>query len=145
MLAIAWDNAEGRADLAREGGNLLEDDTLRTAVLLSWFTDARATPAQLERFGLSGQDPRGWWGDTFPDVDGDAFGSVLWLWERSKKGAREVSALRAEARRALQWLIDDRHVRAIEVVTSSLGGDLVELAAVITLPDGSPFRVEVDV
>ena len=147
MLACVWDNSTGRGGPAQPegGGNLRTDETLATAVLLSWFTDRRATAAQLREFGLEGEDPRGYWGDTYPDVEGDAMGSVLWLWERAKKTARTLSALRTEARRALQWLVDDGHVTTVTVTSSDLGGDLFQLRAVLTLPDGSTLPVEAEV
>ena len=41
-IALNWINALGGADIALEGPHLATDDGLRTAVIVSLFTDARA-------------------------------------------------------------------------------------------------------
>lgn len=64
-IALAWDNALFAADLAIEGGRLVTDDGLRTAILISLFTDARANDD--DPLPEPGADRRGWWGDASQD------------------------------------------------------------------------------
>lgn len=93
------------ADLQLFAGDLAADDTLETAILLSLFTDARATEDELVRFG--GADPRGFWGDSLAEIEGDRFGSKLWLLAREKQTAETLNRARDYATEALAWLIED--------------------------------------
>ena len=59
-IALSWDNAAWRADIGLARGDLATDDGLRTAVLISLFTDAPARDDDpLPAPGYRG----GWWGD----------------------------------------------------------------------------------
>ena len=68
-----------------EDGDLKEDRTLETSTLISLFTDQRVTEEELENNGLDKDEKkRGYWGDLYPDVQGDKIGSKLWLSDRAK-------------------------------------------------------------
>jgi phage gp46-like protein len=102
--------ADGVADLAIVDDDVLADDGLQTAVLLSLFCDAPARDGDQIPDGTD--DPRGFWGDEFAAVDGDIFGSRLWLLDRAKvrtdQPPESNGVGRAQmAREALQWMIDD--------------------------------------
>jgi len=82
-----------------EGGYVTEDFELRTAVLLSIFTDRRA-----EDDDPIEDSKRGWWGDTYHNAK---IGSRLWTLRR-RKATTEVLILAKEiVEQSLQWLIDD--------------------------------------
>ena len=81
--ARMFDTETLEADLLLEAGDLARELTLRTAVMTSLFSDRRGTRQEVDRFGDS--DPRGWWGDLLAPVEGDAWGSKLWLLEREKQ------------------------------------------------------------
>lgn len=108
------------SDWAMAGPMLAEDAGLQTAVIISLFTDRHADDDD----ALPGdpQDKRGWWGDAFPVVGGDAIGSKLWLLERSK--ASSAAAARAEqyAADALAWLLEDGVARAVNVTAEAQPG-----------------------
>jgi phage gp46-like protein len=97
------------ADWQFEAPDLLTDEGMDTAVILSLFTDA-----------LASED------DVLPDIaEGDRrgnwaieFGSLLWLLSREKE--TEEVRLRAEfyTRRALQWMLDDDVADQIVVVAT---------------------------
>lgn len=93
------------ADLVLERGDLGIENGLASAILLSLFTDRRATDNELARFG--GEDARGWWGDSLAEVEGDQFGSKLWLLQREKQTSETLVRARAYAQEALAWLIED--------------------------------------
>lgn len=103
-LALVWSG--NRADLTVVDSDLACDQGLATAVLLSIFTDRRALDDDDPPSGDS-QDRRGWWADQFAEIEGDKFGSRLWLLDRSKR--TQESALRANeyAAESLAWLIED--------------------------------------
>lgn len=139
MLALRFDNALQRADLVREGGNLLAGDPLEVAIVISLFSDAAATldDGRPER--------RGWWGDAYASVEGDRVGSRLWqLWRQ--KASRETLALAAEyAEAALGWLVEDGVATAVraraEFVRPPAGGALqLRLDIEVERPDGTTYR-----
>lgn len=133
-IALVWDTERGAADVVVSGNDLLADDGLETAVLLSLFLDRRAEPGdQL----LDGTDRRGWWGDSVPVVEGDKIGSKLWLLDRSKALARTLTQAEGFARESLQWLIDDG-VAAVSATARDLTDDTWELAVVIERPQRDP-------
>ena len=97
-------------------GSLEADDGLQTAIVISLFTDRRADPSDLPA-NASGADRRGWWGDSFADVEGDRIGSRLWLLARAKKTQATLLRARDYTKEALQWLIEDGVAREVNVAT----------------------------
>jgi len=69
-------------DFATLSGDLKKDEGLRTAVIISLFTDRRVNKEDV----LLGQSQKGWFGDAPELIEnvGDAWGSKLWLLEREK-------------------------------------------------------------
>ncbi|MEM8698934.1 MAG: phage GP46 family protein [Pseudomonadota bacterium] len=113
MVDFAHDFASdgaGIADWSLRSGAISADRDLRSAVIVSLFTDARAPADAI----APGEDPRGWWGD----LPNDGYGSLLWLLHREKQ--TEIVRVRAEqyARNALAWLIEDGVVEALTVEAS---------------------------
>ena len=96
-LDLLIDN--NQADIVVEAGDLRLDEGLRTAVLVSLFTDARA--GSEDDIPDGSDDRRGWWGES-PD---DPFGSLLWLNSRSKITAVTIEELRRRTSAALAWLV----------------------------------------
>lgn len=103
-------NADNQIDIA-ETADLAGDETIRTAILLSLFTDRRADPSEIPHLQ---SDPRGYWGDHIAQSQFRT-GSRLWLQARSKNLPIEVSQIVTSCREALDWLIEDGHVQRLEV------------------------------
>ena len=103
--AIIWVNGGG--DITVDGEDLLIDESLTTAIIISLFTD-RAVPID----ELEGQENAGWWGDSYSD---EPWGSKLWLLARSKSLQTVADDAEDYAYEALEWLIDDGHVDSIVV------------------------------
>lgn len=137
--------------------SLEEDDGLETAVILSLFTDRRA--AEDDALPDGSDDRRGWWGDAYPDVDGDLIGSRLWLLFREKDMQSAVNRAREYTEEALEWLLEDGIARRVEVVAGWIdrtSGALSEIRTInsrlgvlgigvtIYRPDAAPakFRFE---
>ncbi len=112
-VRLVFDPESAAADLAIEGGDLAAESSLASALMLSLFTDARATDDELARFG--GDDARGWWGDSLSDVDGDEYGSKLWLLQREKQTGETLARAKTYAEQALAWLISDGIADAVNV------------------------------
>lgn len=108
-IAFFIGNEPPDVDIQILAGDVAPEEGLDTAVWLSIFTDARARdddelPADP---GQGFRDRRGWWGDSYPDVAGDVFGSRLWLLERSKATQQTLTRAVQYAREALVWLKQD--------------------------------------
>ncbi|SPW71542.1 bacteriophage V tail protein [Escherichia coli] len=73
----------------------------------------------------------GWWGDTWPAVQNDCYGSRLWLLQRSKLTNQLVQTVRGYIRECLQWMIDDGVVSRIDLDIRRTG--INELGNSITL------------
>lgn len=113
-LALVWSAAAGAADLAMIDSDLASDAGLTTAVLLSLMLDRRALPDDVPPSG-DPNDRRGWWADEFLDVEGDRYGSRLWLLDRSVLTGETARRAEEYVREALQWMLDDRVVASIDV------------------------------
>jgi phage gp46-like protein len=87
------------------------ENNLYSAIVVSLFTDRRARPDEVA-------DPmkrRGWIGDLVSDVPDDRIGSGLWLYEQRRLTDDVVAGIAAEARNALQWMLDDGLCDSIDV------------------------------
>lgn len=133
---------EGRSFAAvLYAGDLIRDDSLRAAVLVSLFTDREATPEQLVAAGFDPTDRRGWWADGL-SADGDVAGSHLWLLDRRQRRTEVLPEARRYAEQALAWLISDGLASAVGVTARF--GDRGELQLDIDLsrPSGrEQYRV----
>lgn len=134
-LALEW--GVGAADLVLGDEDLGADDGLRTAVMLSLFTDRRAESD--DPLPSDDQDVRGWWADEFLPTPSDRFGSRLWLLDRSADRV-EVPRLAEEYdREALGWLLEDKVTERIDVEVESLKNGWLQHAITIWRPEG-PVR-----
>lgn len=120
-------------DLLLVLGDLEHEATLRTAVLLSLFCDARATAEELRRHG--GNDARGWCGDVLARVEGDRWGSKLWLLMREAQVAETLNRAKRYCEDALAWLREDGIASTVEVATSWSGQGRMQIDLRITKPD----------
>ncbi|HHA1285368.1 TPA: phage GP46 family protein [Enterobacter roggenkampii] len=84
-------------------------DPLTRAVVISLFTHRRADPDD------NVDVPMGWWGDTWPVVANDRYGSKLWLLQRSKLTNALVNTVHNYLRDALQWMQKDGVVTRIDI------------------------------
>ncbi len=148
-LALVWNADAMAADLLLANGQLATDAGMRTAILISLFSDARA--ADDEELPEAGGDRRGWWGDAYardarPDAgtarDAYRIGSLLWLLSRSKITARVLAQAKQSCDDALAWLVRDGIASAVRVVieaqvrTGQQTPDMLAIAVEIDRPSG---------
>lgn len=121
-------------------GDLKTEEGLRTAVIVSLFTDARATVDEV----FPNTEKRGFWGDALSDIVGDRMGSKLWLLDREKQ--TNETRVRAEqyALDALQWLIDDGVASKVDASASFPAAKSLLLDIVITRPSGENINYTFD-
>jgi phage gp46-like protein len=126
---------DGFFDIGLSGADLAKDDGLRTAVVVSLFTDRRADPDDPLPDGSD--DRRGWWADAYADVDNDLIGSKLWLLSRAKQTRETARKIETYARESLKWLIDDGVAGAVSVSAEWLRMGVLAMEIEIKRPDGS--------
>ena len=98
-------------DVILGNGDLERDEGLRSAVIISLYSDRRADDTD----EFDNNDRRGWWGDLLSEVEGDQIGSKLWLLQRSKNTQQVVNNAKQYAFEALEWMIEDGVAQDIEV------------------------------
>ena len=130
-IALIWNNAVTGADIAVQNGDIGLDQGLRTAVIVSLFTDRPALPGDKIPAGLS---RRVWWGFAYL---GFVFGSRLWLLKRTVITQAVLNLMQDYAIEALQWLVDDRVAGSIAVVATQTGVNSVNLNITINRQGGS--------
>lgn len=140
-IAILWSNDSFSGDIALDDGRLATDDGLRTAMLISLFTDARARAD--DPLPADGGDRRGWWGNAFKGDDNapEELGSRLWLLDREKLTDRNVERGRAYAAEALAWLkragiVSELLVEAVRVANQALG-----IKVTVSRPEGPARQI----
>jgi phage gp46-like protein len=136
-LRTTWQIFNGDWQLATPG--LAVEDGLQSAVIISLFTDHLADPDDLLP---SGDDRRGWWGDTYADIAGDRIGSKLWLLSREKVLPAVLPRAEQYALDALQWLIDDGIAAGVLVTAEIIGSDTLGLAVEIDRPGQAPVKYQ---
>lgn len=122
-IATIFDAANQRFDWQMGAVDLASDSTLRTAIIVSLFTD-RVADADDALPDPRETDRRGWWGDEplASQAGADArqyrIGSKLWLRARMPATVATAALMREDCKEALQWMIDDGVCAAIEVTTT---------------------------
>jgi phage gp46-like protein len=131
-IALIWKDSHG--DIAQDGIDLLTDDSIETAVIISLFTDRRAEPGDAIPDGTDNR--RGYWGDAYR---ARPIGSRLWLLSRESQLASVLTDAETYAAEALQWLLDDGLASALAITATNPAFEMLALRIDITLPDGSPL------
>ena len=135
-LALIWNPATSRADWSLAGADLAQDASLRSAVVISLFTERRAADDEALPDPRD-TDRRGWWGDLALDGDApDPIGSKLWLLLRAP--ATPETRRRAElyCREALAWLVADGVAESVTVETEWQGEARTTLAIRVVITRG---------
>ncbi len=145
-IALAWQPLGARGDFAVANGALATGNDLATAVLVSLFSDAVASPDDTAAHNLS--DPHGWWGDTYEAAapGGTPLGSRLWQLFRGVKAGNTNLPLQAQnaCALALRWLITDGIAASVQVAAGWVRPTALGIQVTITRPAGGiqAFRFE---
>jgi len=133
QLSLAWSAAEARGDWQLLPHGLATGTPLASAMLVSLFTDRRASDDDQVPAGM---DRGGWWGDAYSP---SPWGSRLWLLRRAKvaTGSREPLRRAEEyAQEALAWLVDDG-VAASVVCSAFWQGRRLGMTVTVNQRDGA--------
>ncbi|MDP2548475.1 phage GP46 family protein [Oceanobacter sp. 4_MG-2023] len=137
VLALSWNADTQQAELIEADDTL--ETWLRSAVIMSLFTDGRATEDEEPEI----TERRGYWGDIELDDD-DSLGSKLWLHRRSKLTNDVANQVQDEAQTALDWLVEDSHVSSLAVTVERQPPDRLAYQIDITLLDGETLNMTLE-
>lgn len=122
-----------RFDLSISNKDFELDEGLRSAVVISLFSDRRCTEAELDQ---GDTDRRGWWGDMFSEIPGDQIGSKLWLLKREKQNEETRKRAKEYAEEALQWMIEDGIAHSVTVEAEWIKQGMLGISVAIQQPRG---------
>lgn len=132
-IGLQWN--ELNADMFLASNDIGRDMSLETAIIISLFSDRRALDD--DALPDAGTDRRGWWGDSYPQVNGDKIGSRLWLLSREKQLPEVLRRAEEYAREALAWLVEDKVCTSYSVTASIVRTGVLGLEIMINKPDAS--------
>lgn len=135
-IALVWNNNHASIALTDDGTDFLTDAGLETAVIVSLFTDLRAS--EHDELPATETDRRGWWGNTLQAPD-DQIGSKLWLLRREKQLPAVMRRAEEYARDALRWMTKDGVARRVDVVATNPRTGWLLLTITIHKPDNTLF------
>lgn len=116
------------------GGALAADHDIKTALLISLFSDRRAEDDDVLPGEAGGR--RGFWGDAFAQR---RIGSRLWLLGREKQLTEVVNRAREYAQEAVQWLVDDGICDSVAVDAAVIGKGTLGLSVVAKRNAAAPL------
>ncbi|MEW6612713.1 MAG: phage GP46 family protein [Pseudomonadota bacterium] len=124
-----------RCDYQLAGGALAADHDIKTAVLISLFSDRRAEAD--DPLPDAAGSRRGWWGDA---LTGRRLGSRLWLLSREKQLREVVNRAREYAEEALAWLVEEGVARRVRVSAEILQPGWIALTVLVERNGTAPAR-----
>lgn len=139
MTDAAMIMTENGGELVLSGLDLGRDEGLETAVIISLFTDRRASAEQIP-VELPQDDLRGYWGDISNATTSDQTGSLLWLLAREKQLPQVLGRAQQYCREALAWMVEDLVATRVEVTAEFVGQGWMLILVDIFRPTGSPVR-----
>lgn len=98
-----------------------------TNLQMSLLCERRADDSEIAEPELR----RGWFGNELSDTPGFEIGSKLWLLSQARLTQNTLNLAINYARESLQWLIDDRLVRDIDVEASISGNENIVFKIVL--------------
>lgn len=142
-IEIFWDAANHRGDIAVLNGDLATDHDIKTAILISLFSDRRAEDD--DPLPDASASKRGWWGDALGGAgEGRRIGSRLWLLAREKQLSEVVAKAKEYAQEALLWLVEDGVVDSVQVDAQIVRQGWLGLGVTVTRPKKSPAKYRFD-
>lgn len=139
MADAAMVMTENGGELVLSGFDLARDDGLETAVIISLFTDRRASAEQIP-VELPQDDLRGYWGDISNATTSNQTGSLLWLLAREKQLPQVLGRAQQYCREALAWMVEDLVATRVEVAAEFVAQGWMLILIDIFRPTGSPVR-----
>lgn len=142
-LFVLQSDGSVHLDFGMNDHDLADGHDLKTAVLVSLFTDRRAEDD--DRLPEDGVSKRGWWADAFNAVgNGRRIGSRLWLLQREKQLNEVVNRAREYCKEALQWLVDDGVASDVVIDAEVVAEGVLGIRVAIHRDKTSPSKFQFD-
>ncbi len=132
---IFSDALGSRFDMQIDAGALASDHDIKTAVLISLFTDRRAESDDVLPDAAGSR--RGWWGDA---LNSRRIGSRLWLLSREKQLREVVNRAKEYTEEALAWLVEEGVARRVVVSAEMLQQGWIALSVQVDRNNNAPAR-----
>lgn len=124
-IALNWINNSG--DISFSDKDFVTDDSLKSVILMSIFTDKRVG------------NERGVWFDSY---EGFQLGSRLWLIDREKRMDQVPLRANEYVEEALSWLKEEGVIKSVKVDSYLDGSNMLQIPISVTKPDGVVSRFE---
>ncbi len=111
MLDASLTQSTAGYDFNIVNGDIEGLDNFKTAIEVSLFSDARADSTQV----FLPEMRRGWIGDITTPIEGQNYGSLLWLVQQERLTQSTLNKCVSFARNALHWLVDQEQASAVNV------------------------------
>ena len=112
-VVLTVDSSSGFYDISiDEIGDIKTADFFDTAILYSLFGERRAAPDEI----VDANNRRGWIGNS----DNFENGSKLWLFSQSRLTRSVINRIEDEAKKSLQWLVEDGYAVSIQDPVSEI-------------------------
>lgn len=135
-IKYSFDLSTGKTDITVGDRDVVQDQGLETAVLISIGSDRRAEDDDIIPDGT--ENKRGWWGDIL-NADGDKIGSRRWLLYRSKLTNDTITELKEYDLEALQWMITVGVASEVLITITQVGLNAIQEKIQIVRPEGDPI------
>lgn len=121
-------------DMVVENSEIQTDESLRSSVLVSLFTDARCEDSEIP---IGSKSRGGFWGDA---IFKETTGSKLWLLNRSKYVKDTLIKSKEYIEQSLFWMIQDGIAKEIIVETDFNQNKYMEINIFITKNSGEKIK-----
>jgi phage gp46-like protein len=134
FVLVEFDAETQTVDLAIDGNGFIAlTSGLETPSLLSALSNRRADRPM--------DEPYGWWADEYAEVQGDRYGSHVWL--RQSKGKLRSQNLRLTAlavEDSLMWMVSDGLASSVVVTSERVNPHIIRVQARIMRPNDNAFH-----
>jgi len=131
-------DGKSRFDMSDNNGDMATTSIMNGWVINSLFINRRA-PDDADIDGNDLDKLQGWWGDIYPKVENDKWGSLLWTLAREKITNQTLNDFKQFSEDALAWMIADLIASEINVTVTRLSSRIgwVFLTIDIVRPNGN--------
>ena len=118
-IDIKMSRANNLWDMTFTNGDLTSTANLDTAVLMSLYTDYRASNSEVPQI----QRRRGWWGNVVSNYPDYQIGSKIWLLYQARLNQDTLNLVKTYIYNCLSWMIDDGYITGINILVEATSNE----------------------
>jgi phage gp46-like protein len=138
MIDIRMDKTNTVWDVTFTNGDLTSTNNLDTAVLMSLYTDVRASNSEVPEI----QRRRGWWGNIVSNYPDYQIGSKLWLLYQARLNQDTLNLVKTYIYNCLSWMIDDGFITGINVATEATSNEGILILITLSISQNIVYNNE---